>query len=82
MKREIIETKDGINWVKFHLSPVERLVRFGRLLPDLLIPDFWDGDKLTFDSPSGRWETFTHDLKAGVLGYWIGCQPSKEISQI
>ena len=76
-KREVIKNENGIIWVKFHLSPRQRLNRFGRLLPDLVIPDFWDGEKTVYDTLSGRWETFTSDLKAGLLGYWVGCQPDE-----
>ena len=76
MRQEIIKSEGGMTWVKFHLSPLERLKRLGRLLPDLFVPDFWDGEKTVYDSLNGRCETFFDDLVAGVLGYWIGCQPS------
>lgn len=77
MKEEIIKIEDGIVWIKFHLSIRERLGRLGDLIPDLVIPDFWDGEKTVYDTLSGRWETFTSDLKEGLLGYWIGCQPDE-----
>jgi len=77
IKGEIIKSEDGIDWIKFALSPKQRLKRFGRLLPDLFLPDFWDGEKTVYDSLSGRWETFIDDLKEGLLGYWVGCKPSQ-----
>ena len=75
MRMETIRTEDGLVWVKHHLTPWERVKRFGRLLPDLFIPDFWDGKKMVYDSVSGRLETFYGDLKAGLLGYWVGVRP-------
>ena len=81
MRQEIIKSEDDMTWVKFHLSPIERIRRFGRLLPDLFIPDFWDGEKTVYDSLSGRWQTFMHDLKEGLLGYWVGCQPSYHLDE-
>ncbi len=79
MKMETIRSEDGLDWIKVTLSSRERLKRLGRLLPDLFLPDFWDGEKTVYDSLSGRWETFVDDLREGLLGYWIGCQPSSEI---
>jgi len=79
MKEEIIKSEDGMDWIKITLSLGQRLRRFGRLLPDLFLPDFWEGEKTVYDSLSGRWETFVDDLREGLLGYWIGCQPSSEI---
>ena len=81
LKQEIIKLEDGITWIKFTLSPRQRLRRFGRLLPDLFLPDFWDGEKTVYDSLPGRLETFVDDLKAGILGYWVGCEPSHSSGQ-
>ena len=81
MKQEVIKSKDGIDWIKITLTPRQRLRRLGQLIPDLLLPDFWDGEKTVYDSLLGRWETFVDDLKAGVLGYWVGCQPSQRSEQ-
>jgi len=78
MREEIIKIEDGIIWSKFHLSAGERLRRIGMLIPDLLLPRFWDGEKDTYGPLIERLDTFIYDLKAGALGYRILCQPTKE----
>lgn len=78
MKREVIKSEDGIDWIKFTLLPRQRLERIGMLLPDLLLPRFWDGEKDTYGPLTERLDSFVDDLRAGLLGYWVGCQPSNE----
>lgn len=81
MEEKIIKSEDGIDWIKITLSPRQRLKRIGMLIPDLLLPRFWDGEKDTYGPLIDRLDSFMWDLKAGVLGYWVGCQPSQSPEQ-
>ena len=75
MRQETIKTEDGLVWMKFHLSPRECLGRLGRIIPDLFLPRFWDGNRNTYGPLEEIWDTFVSNLTEGILGYWIGCQP-------
>lgn len=76
MRKEIISSDGILDLVKFSLSPRQRLRRLRNLLPDLLSPRFWDGEKIGYDPISIRLEVFMDDLKAIILGYWCGYQGS------
>lgn len=80
MRKEIIKTEAGIQFIKFYLSPCERVGQFMNLLPDLLFPRFWDGEGYGYGSLLDRWEIFIDDLKASILGYRILCQPVYDTS--
>lgn len=81
MKQELIKTENGINYIKFNVSLTKRFTKLLWLIPNIFIPNFWDGEKVVYDSLEGIWHSFVWDLDIIVFGNWIGCQPSQPIME-